>query len=228
MFDKDFDQSLWCILECDKEKRNEIIEFLKRIPNELLENLSELLATINHEEAMEQCYCYEKEVISDDGFIYSYSLDFEEQEKYLTLKQELATPEDNASYMNFGVELDLVKEYPPYTPEIGEEFHIGNFCDVVRVSPDIDTSKLFKKQFFMPFIDFKNGEVKNKGKELEIEIEYSLVQNPLGYSVRRMHCNERKIDDIPVDINEFPLELTIDYIDKRYNGSSKKKNMHNK
>ena len=221
MFDKEFDESLWCILESDKEKRFQIIEFLKGIPNELFESISEVLYFININNLKD--YCYGQEMISEDGFIYKYNLFIGEQEKTLTLSRELLFPKFNNSYINLAEELNLVKEFPPCTPEIGEEFHIGNFCNTIHTSEDVDTDKLFKNKFFIPFINFENGVAKDVGKELELEIEYSLSKNILGHSVMRMDCNQRKIDNIPIDMDILPSKFTMDYIEKRYGSEVKKK-----
>ncbi len=43
MFDKNFDKMLWLILESDKENRNEIIEFLKSIPEDLIMSIKKVL-----------------------------------------------------------------------------------------------------------------------------------------------------------------------------------------
>ena len=221
MFDKEFDESLWCILEADKEKRFQIIEFLKGIPNELFESISEVLYFININNLKD--YCYGQEIISEDGFIYKYNLFIEEQEKTLTLSRELLFPKFNNSYINFAEELNLVKEFPLYNPEIGEEFHIGNFCNAIHTSGNVDTDKLSKNEFFMPFMNFENGVAKDVGKELELEIEYSLSKNILGHSVMRMDCDQRKIDNIPIDMDILPSKITMDYIEKRYGSEVKKK-----
>ena len=56
-----------------------------------------------------------------------------------------------------------------------------------------------------------------------MEIEYSLSKNILGHSVVRMDCDQRKIDNIPIDMDILPSKITMDYIEKRYGSEVKKK-----
>ena len=223
IFDKDFDESLWLILESDAEKRGEIIHFLKSIPNELIENVREILTSEIDEDA--DCIPdYEGSVVAEDGTVYSYLMEFDDQEKTLEITQQFATPSDS-SYINMSVSLNLVKEIPPYEVLDGEKMWIGNFTRAMSVVGCDSSPFDFGEGRFLPFVGMKDGEVVAKGKQKELESEYYIVKNKAQYDVVRFNCTNGVHEVLPIDKNNMPEELSISYIDKRYGQIPKTKEL---
>ena len=220
MFDKDLDKSLWYILEADAEKRNEIIEFLKRVPNELIEEIRDLLTRPKYEED----YYFDGNAIAQDGTIYSYIIEGNEEEKSLEIKQSLLTSIDTPC-LNFSAELILANEDLSYETENYEEIWVGTFTSSMDIIGNVDMNSPLIKRNFIPFIEFHEGNVDKTGHTQALEFEYNLIKEVSGHAIKRTNYLYRKHDYIPLDINQMPNELNMDYITKRYSEKQKTKKL---
>ena len=219
IFDKDLDKSLSYILEENKsDNRDKIIKFLKGIPMELIEQIQTCLSS-------GEIDC-SGEMLANDGTVYSFNIGIDEQEKQLTITQGFENVNDNDGLqVNFVVELDLVKEYPPYEPRMAEEMWIGNFEEIISfVGEGVDKLDLDK---FMPFIAFSEGNVKSVGRERSMETEYYFVKTAVGPLVRSFNCTTGKREDTFIDESNIFEDISFEYIEKRYGGTqyTKKNNV---
>ena len=204
LFDKELDESLSLILtSC--EKKDEIIEFLKIFPKNLLEKIKKVLVCQNN--------LYQKEDVSlddfeigEDGLIYSYNLKYNWPFKSLTLFICPSLPDDlSLFHMNFSISLVLVKEYLPL--ELLKENVLGYFNNNLNI-----VNASFKRNDFFPYYSTSNGEITEKGYNKELLTEYFLVKNDIGYSVRTLDLPSEIEKNVMVDINKIK-EIDLNNLD---------------
>lgn len=228
IFDKDLDESLSQIIMSDTEKRDEIIQFLERIPDELLDEIREILDNedelgLDENEDEDRDAYFHGNCVGTDGTLFSYNIDYQSQEKSLTIQQNLSTPADNDTpYIDFGVELLLVKEYLPYEMEIDEEVWIGTFTNSINVVGDIDPNSPFIKEKFELFFKINNGVIDGHGFSRESELEYHMIKRNSGYEIERINFLSKKRNIMSIDIKQVPTDLTFSYIDNNFKGRTRK------
>ena len=226
IFDKDLDESLSQILIADIEKSDEIIDFLKRIPEELFDKIRKILD--NEDElglqlSDDRDAYFTGSVVGKDGTIFSYNIDYQSQEKSVRIQQNFSTPADNDTpYIDFGVELVLVKEYLPYEVEIDEEVWIGTYTHSINIFGDVEPNSPSIKGKFGLFFIINGGVIEGHGYSRETEFEYNLIKRKSGYEIKRTNFLDRNHNIIPIDIKKLPDDITVEYIDKKYKGRAKK------
>ena len=221
MFDSELDKSLWFILEADVDNRKDIIDFLKRIPVEMQEAIIEILMYQDCDTAKkerDEDLTFKGSISGIDGMEYSYEIYYHEDEKILTIRQELPKPINGETpHMNFSIELLLASDLFPY--DLGEEYYVGDFtrkCTINNINK-LNTQVL--KEKFMPFLNINNNSIKGGGYEQEQEFEYNLINDGTKYSIIKSKLfGNRTV--IPIDITQLPDEISMDYIDQRYGDSS--------
>ena len=75
IFGKEFDSSLWQILKTDKKNRKAIVEFIKELPEELLEKIQEDVIEYRKQGSYKFDKCFEVEVTKDNKQ-HKYEVDF--------------------------------------------------------------------------------------------------------------------------------------------------------
>lgn len=204
IFNKKLDKSLWCILEADEKLRKDILNFLFEIPDNLLEELREIIELEDD--------VFDKEVISEDGSIFTYECSNDMEEQIIEINHTLAKPNNiNDAYISFGSSLTLVNS--KMMDDLNDDFWLGNFCY------NSDFSKHFKDLSFvknkcMTVLDLDNPNNLSYNREQEVEY-YLLFQNNTYYIEKHCCYNGTKIN-LPINLNEYPEDLTIDYLKMKY------------
>lgn len=211
VFNKEFDKSLWYMLEADSENRNDIINFLNTLPNDLKTKIVETIKYADNEfDKGNKDFEFEDEYnYANNGFAYSFEIDNNWDEKNLVIKQQTIDPSElGCDGVSFSKELwiwGIIQEYPD------DEDIIGNFSYSVNL-----ISKQTKiKTGFMPYIAFGNGKVKHIGQMKEKEYEYSLSKSKDIIVINKI-MQAGKPTMIKVNLEEMPEDLTMEYINNRY------------
>lgn len=217
VFNKELDKSLWSILETESDLRNDIITFLKNIPDNLLEEIQRELSS-------KQLHDFNKEFIAEDGSVFLYECSIDEEEIIFEIKHCLAEPKDkNTPYMNLGTSLTLVRNFLE-EKELNQWSWIGNFCF------DNDFSSHFKN---LPFVqknclsalNISNSKITGVSYVREQEYEYYLIPIENGAYVQKVCTYNGQKTTSEIDLEEMPEELTLEYVYTEYDGDNPKRNL---
>jgi hypothetical protein len=112
IFDKDYDASLWFILKSDAKNRKEIVEFIKEIPEELLEKIKESINKAKKEEFdfqdefLDYYSCQSK---NDPHISFYFQLDEDNALTLIKSHTDENTKEDLFELVLFPINKDFVK-----------------------------------------------------------------------------------------------------------------------
>jgi len=190
IFDKKIDSSLWMIVRADRDNNDKIIDFIKKIPEELRVQIIDklnVLKTYNDDDKKNMDFlCGEFE--TEDKLLYWFEID---------------------SYYN---ELDLgYKVYNGYTYE--DVFEIS-----LAIRDNISIDKHLKKEYIGKIeYDIYTKRIEDMFSiSNSSENEYYLVKTPFGYIVNYSDSDDRGIRqnvtrvnilDMPEDINISDLDI---------------------
>lgn len=218
IFSKEFDKSLWYILEADVENRNNIVNLIKSLPENFIAKISDSLKYVdneyeNGEKDLNVEFVYNKAL---DGFIYSFEIDTDWEEKNLNIKKELIDPSDlGCDGVNFTTELyltEIMKEYPDVENEIANfSYYVSLISKHQKLKPD-----------FTPYIKLENEKVKHFGQSKKYEYEYSLSKSGKKVTIDDLQIQSEPVF-VSINSDKIPNDLTMTYIDNKYsnlNGNS--------
>ena len=183
IFDKDYDAALWYIVKVDKKNRKEITDFVKEIPDKLLENIRVSIQKFkdgeynSNDEKLDYYRCNSD---NDPRVNYYFQIDDDE---CLTIKKSFN--DDNIfELMLFPIGPERVKYLDNFEEEwVGcvtnniKTTHLGNQCELINCK----------------------------------EREYNIYKTPIGYFVEynREILNGKKDIGIykPINIKEMPKDI---------------------
>lgn len=204
MFHVEFDKALWLILEADMENRQVIIDLLRAIPEDFLNEIKDKLRVSGNN------YSADGRRNLENGIVLDYCINIDSDEASITLGSKVSSSVSEEDTINMGQELTLVWER-----DMGlmSDYWLGTFSYIC----DIDTNKHMNSDVLQGFVltlDRSSDSLKIRGCIREVETEYNLMLTESDVCVEIKTAKERKL--VPVLINEMPTLLTREYINNRY------------
>jgi len=198
IFDKDYDASLWYILRADRRNRKEIAEFIKGIPEKLLDNIRASIKNLDKKE-----FCFDGETsdfyscasANDPSIYYYFQID---EDNALTITKALYDgniEEELFQLMLFPVSPDCAKNLENF-----EEEWLGTVTNNIKtehISNDIGLMECN-------------------------ESEYNIYNTPLGhfvsYSRELFNGNSEIAIFKPVNLRKVPKDINKEnLLSKRLN-----------
>ena len=206
IFGKDYDTSLWFIMKADKKNRKEILEFIKDIPKELIENIRISLQKVKDKEfkfGEEPDTFYYKESEDDPRIYFDFEID--DYDKCLTISKNYCdgkTTDELFEIMLYPISREYIKEC------------MDNFEDewLGTITYEIKTIHLSDKV----------------GITEENEREYNIYKTPFGNIVsytKQIGKSEREVNIFKPIFGTIPDDIEIKNSDV---DSRKGKSLQNK
>ncbi len=183
IFSDDYDASLWCIVKGDKKSRNELVHFLRELPEELVWKIRETLAKADRDELKETVSFNCKNKTYTDIF---YSFDFDPEDPSITIVKGI---DDGKMGINlFELMLNPINKKKLKQMECGDEEWLGTITNIVDTKYITDHLQ----------------------ETTEFEKEYMIRHLPIGYFVSCEKYDDKKSATHykPIIISRIPKDIT--------------------
>lgn len=222
MFTKEFNNSLWCILEGDPAERQTIVDLLNRIPTELYKEIREVIeANAEFAQNSEEPIYLSGSFSTKLNHCYSYDITLDEQEKSIEISESMGNIEESQDAIKFSTSLTLVEETPPYDLKLDGYTWVGTLSYNMEIKNTAVSLETALENGFVPgiMIDENYFEVGNFLRAKEFE--YNLVFGSPDH-LTKLENGKESIELSPVDTSLIPDELSLEYINKRYSDNKQK------
>lgn len=183
IFGKEYDLSLWYIIKADKRNRYKIIEFIKEIPIDLINNIDLAIEKSKNEEIDYSKY---------DGNIYKITSYKDSNIKYYFYI-------DNIDYC-----LTIAKEY-------NNDGKRQTLFELMLFPLRLEMIKMFDEEWIGTISNYNSNCSLTEISQINNKYEYNLYNTPIGYFIS-YHYKCKNIDKLvsifkPINIRKVPEDL---------------------